>query len=127
MTQELSFFDFKRKHGLSHSDIQSITGCSLTISREWANGATVPEYIAQMLHGIDIVIDRIKTENSIYTATDAQHAANIIEKQNKRISELEEMVRNLQPNMELMTKSMGGHPLIGKFTDTRGKYGEPDQ
>ena len=99
---KLSLFDFKRKHGLSHSDIQSITGCSLTISREWAKGATVPEYIAQMLHGIDIVIDRIKTDNGIFTDVDAQHAAHIIEKQNKEIAKLEEMVKNLNPNSAQM-------------------------
>jgi hypothetical protein len=89
MSSELTFFDFKRKHSLGHSDIQKITGCDLAESRDWAAGKTaVPENIAQMLHGIDVVIDRIKTEQGIFTNSDAQHAAHIIEGLNKEISAL---------------------------------------
>ena len=89
MTQELSFFDFKRKHSLSHSDIQKITNCTLDTSREWTKGAPVPHHITQMLKGVDIVIDQIKTEQGIFTNSDAQHAAHIIEGLNIKLANLE--------------------------------------
>ena len=86
---ELSFFDFKRKHSLGYDDICKITGCTLNHAKDWTQGGPVPHHIMKMLLGIDVVIDRIKTENGIFTDSDAQHAANIIEKQNIKIIQLE--------------------------------------
>jgi len=98
MTQELSFFDFKRKFGLGHSDIKKITQCTLEESKEWTKGAPVPKHIIEMINAISVVVDRMKLDNGIFTDVDAQHAAHIIERQNVKISELEKAVRNLQPN-----------------------------
>ena len=98
MSHQLTFFDFKRKHGLGYSDIQKITGCSLTTAQKWTSGDPVPDYIIQMINGIDVVIDRIKTDNGIFTDVDAQHAAHIMEKLNKEIKALKATIPRLQSN-----------------------------
>lgn len=85
---ELSFFDFKRKHGLSYGDIQKMTGKTLQESKDLCSGAPVPEDVARIIKAVDIVIDRIKLENGIFTDVDAQYAAKIIEELNKEIATL---------------------------------------
>lgn len=95
MSHELTFFDFKRKFGLGHHDIQRITQCTLEESKEWTKGTPAPKHIIEMFNAISVVIDRIKTDNGIFTDVDAQHAAHIIEKLNKEIESLKETMREM--------------------------------
>lgn len=97
MSHELSFFDFKRKFGLGHHDMQKITQCTLNESKEWSK-SPAPKHIIDMINAISVVVDRIKTDNGIFTDVDAQHAAHIIEGLNKEIKALKETIRSLQDN-----------------------------
>lgn len=95
MSYELTFFDFKRKHGLGFHDICKITGCTFDQSKEWTRSNIAPKHIMDMVRAIDVVIDRIKTDNGIFTDVDAQHAAHIIEGLNNEIDILKAKINHL--------------------------------
>ena len=92
MKYTLTFFDFKRKHGLGHSQMQAMTGCNLAESRAYCKGAPITDDMSQFINAVDIIIDQIKTNSNVYTNTDAQHAAHIIEQQNKEIATLKDLL-----------------------------------
>jgi len=113
MTHQLTFFDFKRKHGLGHSDIQKIIHCTLQDSKNWTQGTPVPPYILDMINAIDVVIDRIKTDNGIFTDVDAQHAAHIIEGLNKEIAALKVEIADLKDDLVFMLEEREAiHPVF---------------
>ena len=88
MSYECSFPEFKTKHGLSYSDLCKMTGKTMEEIRGYSFGKPVPKEIAELIHGIDIIVDRLKTEKQVFTNNDAWHAAHIIGLQNKEIKRL---------------------------------------
>lgn len=92
--KELTLVEFKAKHALSNNDMLLIVGKELAYDSKTKHS---PHHI-ELCNKIDVVVDRMKLNNGIFTDTDAQHAAHIIELQNKKIVALEAEVMRLTPS-----------------------------
>ena len=71
----MKFAEFRTKHGLSWGDLSKMTGKDLSVIREMERTNIVDEETARFIKAIDIFIDRIKTEQQVFTVNDAFHAA----------------------------------------------------
>ncbi len=110
---ELSFPDFKRKHGLGYKEIQRMTGCSLEQARAYTKGAPIPEDLAKLIHAVDIVVSVAKANANVFSNIDAQQAIHeielrdrLIEKRDKHIAHLESLIADLRNGRALSIQGL---------------------
>ena len=94
MAYKLNLIEFKAKHGLSNADMFQIIGVELDYTT--SNTDNHPEEAISLCNKIDVVVDRIKLNGGIFTVIDAQQAAHIIGKQNKKIDKLESEIEDFK-------------------------------
>lgn len=111
-------------------DIAELTGRELMEIKGYStDGKPLPEELSTLIRFVDRMIDKLKQEKQVFTNNDAFHAANLLEKQNKKINELEKQLGNRITKDEevlsaidyFVTKKREGH-LLASLDDSDKGY-----
>tara|TARA_Y100000593_G_C4201158_1_gene281958 strand:- start:275 stop:691 length:417 start_codon:yes stop_codon:yes gene_type:complete len=130
MTHQITLYEFQTKHGLGMRDIAELTGRELMEIKGYStDGKPLPEELSTLIRFVDRMIDKLKQEKQVFTNNDAFHAANLLEKQNKKINELEKQLGNRITKDEevlsaidyFVTKKREGH-LLASLDDSDKGY-----
>jgi len=88
LAEAFKFSKFKAKHGLSHSDVCQMFGCSTQDSIAWSRDKDVPVGILGVAHGVDVALTRYRAEYNINDSASYQVKINKLEKLNSQLKDL---------------------------------------